>query len=291
LNKLKEIRCNYVGINSPLNWYGGKYYLRKKLIELFPYHHLYAEGCGGAAHVLAGKSYSQIEVYNDKHEGLYLFFKILRDPILKDKLIKQLQLTPYSREEFINASDWETEIDEIEKARKFYIRTMQSVNTVGGWSASLPGDTANNMAGRVSRWLTNIDINIELMSKRLRKVQIENLDILKFIAKYDAPTTFFYLDPPYVSSTRVTTDNYKFEMTVLDHKCLVDILIQIKGKVMLSGYDNSIYDKLEAHGFSKILISDYKKRSSKERLIMKEYVWVNYDLDFLSEKQLSISDL
>ena len=86
---------------SPINWYGGKYYMAKDIIEIFPKHKMYVEGFGGAAHVLFRKEKSELEVYNDLHSGLYLIFKLLREN--NEEFIKRLSLTPYSREEFENS--------------------------------------------------------------------------------------------------------------------------------------------------------------------------------------------
>ena len=116
---------------SPINWYGGKYYMAKDIIEIFPEHKMYVEGFGGAAHVLFRKEKSELEVYNDLHSGLYLFFKLLREN--NEEFIRRLSLTSYSREEFENSKGWMYEEDEIEKARSFYVRTMQSVASNGGW--------------------------------------------------------------------------------------------------------------------------------------------------------------
>ena len=271
---------NRMVYKSPINWYGGKYYMAKNIIEIFPKHKMYVEGFGGAAHILFRKEKSELEVYNDLHSGLYLFFKLLREN--NEEFIRRLSLTPYSREEFENSKQWMYEEDEIEKARKFYVRTMQSVASNGGWCYA-KSKSRRGMCQSVSRWLGNIEENLEGAIERLKEVQVENLDILELIKKYDKEDTLFYLDPPYISDTRKQKKSYDYEMTDEQHKELVDTLIGIKGKVVLSGYDHPIYNKLLDNGWSKVVLGEYAKRSQKtnegELSKGKEFVWVNYELE------------
>ena len=271
---------NRMVYKSPINWYGGKYYMAKDIIEIFPKHKMYVEGFGGAAHVLFRKEKSELEVYNDLHSGLYLFFKLLREN--NEEFIRKLSLTPYSREEFENSKQWMYEDDEIEKARKFYVRTMQSVASNGGWCYA-KSKSRRGMCQSVSRWLGNIEENLEGAIERLKEVQVENLDILELIKKYDKEDTLFYLDPPYISDTRKQKKSYDYEMTDEQHKKLVDTLIGVKGKVVLSGYDHPIYNKLLDNDWSKVVLGEYAKRSQKtnegELSKGKEFVWVNYELE------------
>ena len=269
---------------SPINWYGGKYYMAKDIIELFPKHHMYVEGFGGACHVLFRKERSNMEVYNDLHSGLYLFFKFIRDN--NEEFIRKLTLTPYSREEFENSKDWMFEEDDIEKARKFYVRTMQSVASNGGWCYA-KSKSRRGMCQSVSRWLGNIEENLSGAIERLKEVQIENLDILDLIKKYDKEDTLFYLDPPYVPETRKQKKSYDCEMTREQHIELINTLINIKGKVILSGYDNDIYNKLLDNGWKKAILGEFSKRGQKtnngELTKGKEFVWINYDLEEILE--------
>ena len=270
---------------SPINWYGGKYYMAKDIIEIFPKHKMYVEGFGGAGHVLFRKEKSELEVYNDLHSGLYLFFKLLREN--NEEFIRRLSLTPYSREEFENSKRWMYEDDEIEKARKFYVRTMQSVASNGGWCYA-KSKSRRGMCQSVSRWLGNIEENLSGAIERLKEVQIENLDILDLIKKYDKEDTLFYLDPPYITDTRKQKKSYDCEMTNEQHNKLVDTLINVKGKVILSGYDHEIYNKLLDNGWKKIILGEYSKRSQKanngkELEKGKEFVWINYDLEKLED--------
>ena len=178
------------------------------------------------------------------------------------------------------------EDDEIEKARKFYVRTMQSVASNGGWCYA-KSKSRRGMCQSVSRWLGNIEENLSGAIERLKEVQIENLDILDLIKKYDKEDTLFYLDPPYVPETRKQKKSYDCEMTREQHIELINTLINVKGKVILSGYDNDIYNKLLDNGWKKIILGEFSKRGQKtnngELTKGKEFVWINYDLEKLED--------
>lgn len=267
---------------SPINWFGGKYYMATDIINLFPEHNLYCEVFGGAGHILFKKKSSPIEVYNDLHSGLYLLFKYLRSESLREKLISAIQLTPYSREEFGNSKNWIHETDELEKIRKFYVRTMQAVGANGGWCYA-KSKSRRGMSQAVSRWLGNVDENMVDVVERLREVQIENLDYKDCLSKYDKEDTLFYLDPPYVQETRKMKKGYDHEMSENDHRKLIDVLLHIKGKVVLSGYEHEIYKPLESNGWKKIILGEYAKRSentNKDELSKgQEFVWINYEIN------------
>jgi DNA adenine methylase len=262
---------------SPINWYGGKYYMAKDIIEIFPEHNMYVEGFGGAGHVLFRKERSNLEVYNDLHSGLYLIFKFLREGNME--FIHKLSLTPYSRQEFEDSKSWICEVDEVEKARKFYTRTMQSVASNGGWCYA-KSKSRRGMCQSVSRWLGNIEENLSGAIDRLKEVQIENLDVIELIRKYDKKDTLFYLDPPYITETRKQKKSYDHEMTDAQHEELVEVLLNVKGKVVLSGYDHPIYNKLLENGWEKVVLGEFSKRSQKTNDGKldegKEFVWINY---------------
>lgn len=270
-------------MKSPINWYGGKYYMKDIILKLFPKHKTFVEGFGGAGHIMFAKNPSEIDVYNDINEGLYLFFKLLRDEKTKDKLISAIQLTPYSRQEFYECRDnYEEQVDDIEKARRFYIKTMQSFSSVGqSWSYS-KNTSRRGMSQAVSKFLGNVDDNMLSIIERLRTIQIEKLDIMQLIEKYDSIDTLFYLDPPYVSDTRVSPKVYDKEMPIQKHSELIDVLLHIKGKVILSGYDNEVYNILTDNNWSKINIGNFKNRNGDKdgckTKTKEEFIWINYEI-------------
>ncbi len=271
-----------MNFKSPINWFGGKYYMAKKIVDLFPEHKMYVEVFGGAGHLLFKKEASEIEVYNDIDSGLVSFFRVLRDENKFAKLKQKLDLTPYSREEFYNCRDtWKTEKDEIEKVRKWYTCVMQSFSSnFNTWSHS-KSKSRRGMSQAVSQWLGKIENDLPNAVERLKAVQIENVDYKELIKKYDGADTLFYLDPPYIHETRKMTYEYAHELESSQHKELVEILLHIKGKAILSGYDHEIYNTLLNNGWNKVLLGEYDKRSEKaigeSRSKGQEFVWINYD--------------
>lgn len=202
----------------------------------------------------------------------------------KDRLISAIQLTPYSRQEFYECRDnYDEQVDDIEKARRFYIKTMQSFSSIGqSWSYS-KNTSRRGMSQAVSKFLGNVDDNMLSIIDRLRTIQIEKLDIIQLIEKYDSDDTLFYLDPPYVSDTRVSPKVYDKEMPIQKHNELINTLLHIKGKVILSGYDNEIYNILTDNNWNKINIGDFKNRNGDKdgckTKTKEEFVWINYKID------------
>ena len=121
-------------------------------------------------------------------------------------------------------------------------RQSFSAEIGAGWSHVIK-ESKGGVAGSVQRWLSIIELLPDI-SARLLRVQIECLDFRKFLPKYDSSETLFYHDPPYVPSTR-KAGGYEHEMTEEDHEELVSILLELKGKSILSGYPNPIYQRLE----------------------------------------------
>lgn len=269
---------------SPINWYGGKYYMKNKICDIIKDADakLMVDVFGGSG-IIALNCSNEIIVYNDIHEGLYLLFKILRDENTRQLLIDKIQLTPYSRKEFWDCKlTWKDEKNEIEKARKFYTVTMQSIGSSGiNWSAQKKS-VRRGMSLSVSRWLGNVDKNLVEVIEKLREIQIENLDAIALIKKYDSIDAVFYLDPPYIKSTRKATDIYQYEMSDEQHKILVNTLLTLKGKAILSGYEHEIYEILEESGWHKIFLGEYSKgfQSLAEEPLEKgrEFLWINFNL-------------
>jgi DNA adenine methylase len=68
----------------------------------------------------------------------------------------------------------------------------------------------------------------------LKITDVENMDFQEVIEKYDSPSTYIYLDPPYWK-TENYYNNHDFDSA--DHQRLAEVLNNVQGKFSLSYYD------------------------------------------------------
>lgn len=236
-------------MRSPIKWLGGKGKMASKLMALVPRHHIYVEPFGGGASMLFAKAPSPVEVYNDIDSGLVNFFRVLRDPETFGQLQRMVELTPHSKEEYYTSlREWEATADPVERAYRWFVVARQSFGGHFGasWGYSLT-ESISGMSKDTATWLSAIQLLPEV-SARLLRVQVDNSDWQAVLDRYDGPSTFFYCDPPYVTDTRKGGE-YRHELTDGMHAQLVQRLLSLKGKAMLSGYGHPIYQPLEDAGW------------------------------------------
>lgn len=219
-----------------LRYPGGKWLLADWIVSQFPEHTGYLEPYCGSAAVFFHKEPAEHEIINDLNGDLVNLFRVLRSHSLE--LIDQIHLTPWSREEY-DASYAPCE-DPIERARRFLVRCWQAhgtrLNGKSGWRHRGPssgGKTASLWKQLPDRLMAVID--------RLKDAEIECLPALDIIKAY--PDFLLYVDPPYELSTR-NGAMYSHEMTLKDHRELLETLLQHRGPVVLSGYAHELYDTM-----------------------------------------------
>jgi DNA adenine methylase len=261
---------------APIAWYGGKARLAPRIAELLPHHATYVEAFGGAAAVLFAKTRATLEVYNDIDSGLVTFFRALRDH--PEQLARSLRFTPYSREEFNHCRDtWENTRRDIERARRWYVRMRQAFGCSAsvGWGYERDGSLSGGTRAR--SFASTVD-ELERFAERLRGVQVEHSDWRKILALYDAPSTCFYLDPPYHPDTRARISRnhgYRHELTVSDHDQLLATLPSMAASIVLSGFEHPSYGVLKQHGFERFHFSHHVTASlaPSGRRPVQEVIW------------------
>lgn len=262
-------------LRPPVKWHGGKHYLAGRICDLLPPHDTYVEPFGGAASVLLNKEPSPVEVYNDLDLRITRLFRVLRDQ--GDELLHRLALTPYSEIEYKEAG--EDAADEVEQARRDFVRWRQSHGGRGGNFSFTMHCSRRGMADVVSGYLSSIDENLPCIVERLRSVQIVHRPADEVIRRWDAPDTLFYCDPPYLPETRGVTsrDIYGVEMSEQDHSVLASVLRSCKGKVILSGYPSALYDDLyRGWKFVSFDVANHAA-GAKVKGRKEECLWMNWD--------------
>lgn len=245
---------NALACRRPLvRYHGGKWKLAPWIIRYMPAHRVYVEPFGGGGSVLLRKPRSYAEVYNDLDGEMVNLFRVVREDGLK--LCNLLRLTPFARDEFFEA--WFPHADPIEQARRTLIRSfmgfgsaaitlMRKPSNPGRGALAKTGFRANsNRSGTTPAhdWANYPDA-LEAIVERLQGVVIENRDATKLMAQHDGNETLFYVDPPYVASTRDAGSDYRYEMTNAQHAELARTLHELRGMVMLSGYPSGLYGNL-----------------------------------------------
>jgi DNA adenine methylase len=242
---------------------------------LFPEHRSYVEPFGGGGAVLLYKERSHTEVYNDIDDDIVNLFYVVRDK--GTELSEKLRYTPYARKELELA--FQKTNDPLEKARRLLIRSM-----LGRHPAAINIETRHSSFRTRQPEARKITANvwadfperIRDVCERLRGVIIENKDALSLIKQFDADDTLFYVDLPYMFKTRDKGTDYKYEMTDTDHENLAELLVSVKGKVVLSGYGSEEYEKWYA-GWRRKEYESYADANGSFGRNRTEVLWMNFE--------------
>lgn len=264
---------------KPIRYFGSKGSFYNRLLEYYPpkdSYNMYIEPFGGSytMGLSADLSDKVCEIYNDKEHNVYSLYKVLSNKELFDRFYEMCSLSVYDEytRQMYKTELRRDDIDIIHRAFYFFYVNHTSHNGVGGFSIN--PIIRRGMAKSVSDMLSCIDRLPEL-HQRLSKVIVTNKDGIGLIKKYNTENVFLYLDPPYVQSTR-TSARYDEDMDDETHNSLIDACIGSNAKILISGYDNPLYDRLADNGFIKHQFDVKTISGDKKPKIKVETIWKNY---------------
>lgn len=267
------------------NYFGGKFTWIEYLYRYFPegFTHL-VDLFAGSMVVSINYPGKVIKTANEINSDITNFFEVLRNH--EDDLIRLLLLTPCSLQEYDNCREYSD--DNIEQARRFYVRVRQSFFGLGcqrqnkGWHMAKKKVLVQG-GETVSRWNNAIEKLHEVAEVLRSGFQITNFDYADCIDKIDFPKAFFYCDPPYPVESRGGKSkgkDYKFDFTDDDHRQLAARLHRIEGKTMISGYDCNLMNELYGDWHKAKFPIKRNNISSNivngSGTIMQETIWMNY---------------
>ncbi len=260
-------------MRTVVNWMGGKTRQLNNLLPLFDQieHSIYVESFGGAGTVLLAKNPVKREIYNDLNGLLCNLFRELRKPTTVEIFEELSQKFPYSREfnrelREICIAYYYDNIDECKRLIEQAYLSQYDFNTILAWcffyvqnssyggvflgSYGISGGTRRSMSLSLFQKIANLPY----WSRRFRLVEVEHLNGIDCIQKYDSPNTLHYVDPPY---ERNCSAQYRCHWTKQKTQELVAALKKCRGSVVLSCYDSQSYEGLLETGYQKKDFSAY----------------------------------
>ena len=264
-------------MKAVLKYPGAKNRIADWIGSYIPVHDVYMEPFAGSLAVLFNKPRCHIETVNDLDGEIVNFFRALRD--CPEKLVKKIKLTPFARGEYKAA--FEKTDDSIEKARRYCVRCWQGFGNSQLYQNGFKSGQQSHSPNPAKAWAELPEI-LYAAAERLKGVQIECLPALELISRYDTPDVFIYADPPYLQGMR-KNNLYKHEMKDSEHEELLKVLEKHPGKILISGYDNDLYNSYLS-GWRK----EYKRTNAECGIARTEILWMNYEHP---GKQLTFEDI
>src|SRR5690606_10777296 len=123
-------------------------------------------------------------------------FRVLRAPAEAARLVRELRLTPFARDEFYAA--YEPCEDPVERARRLIVRSFMGHGSDGASGQYRTGFRANsNRSGSTPAvdWI-NLPDSIDLAVARLAGVVIEDRPAIDVMRAHDSRETLHLVDPP-----------------------------------------------------------------------------------------------
>lgn len=250
--------------SAALRYPGSKWSIAQTIVGQFGHHYHYVEPYFGSGAVFFTKAVSPHELINDLNSLVVNFFRVLRDRT--DDFLFALETTPWSRDEY-DRSHVITG-DALEDARRFVTRIWQAhasdLAKKTGWKNRGSKQPARGMSVRWQR----VPVELAEMAVRLKDAEIENRPAVEVMRRFATKDTLIYADPPYLMETR-TQKMYAHEMTFDEHVEMLDVLVSHPGPVVISGYENALYNRY-LRGWDKLIVKPPKVEKQAERL---EVLW------------------
>lgn len=260
-------------MNTLLKYPGSKWRIADWIISHFPEHKVYCEPFFGSGAVFFNKEPAYIETINDIDSNIVNLFRVCREH--PDELARLIEMTPFARDEFREC--YERTDDPIEQARRTIVRYHQSFGTSNSSRGSWKNVQTYGGPRCATMWNYLPQAILECV-ERLKEAQIENIDAIEIIRRYNDESTLIYCDPPYLKELR-KKNIYAHEMSDKQHIELLKEIKASRSKIIISGYDNELYNH-ELEGWS----TDVIQTTAQMGLHRTEKIWANFEF----VKQLTI---
>jgi DNA adenine methylase len=255
---------------------GSKWRMAKRYNRLYPPHKHFVDVFGGTGAVIARKPKSRYETYNDRDKAVYNVFSVIQDEAQRLELIRLLENTPNSVEQYAVCKRIALDPAESDARRAWAFLVRGAVGFSGH---PLIANSWTSIHKQRRRLLTLPDIVLG-WRERFRWVALENRPWQEMLDRYDSPSTFFFCDPSYLPETlRCPVDHYYVHtLSREEHIELIERLRTIQGYALLCGYNHPAYTTRLFH-WRKVSFQARSCMGATKREKRQEQVWMNYEDD------------
>lgn len=206
--------------------------LLKYLLPLIPKHVCYCEPFAGGLALLLAKERSDLEVVNDLNRDLVHLYRNVQYHLAA--LLDEVEWVLNSRK---NLEDFIAQpgLTEIQRAARWLVRNKISF---AGKMTSFGVCRTGGGGGSASR--AGIGEALKAFNVRMDRVMVENVSYERCLKLYDAPTTFFFIDPPYLNSDPSMYEGWSQEQVTQ----LRERIGALKGQWLLTLDDSTFNRKL-----------------------------------------------
>ncbi len=164
----------------------GKRHLAKRIVAAIPRHRVYVEPFAGGAQVFWAKEPSEVEVLADRDPDIAFAFRFVKG--LTPKKLERLRRKSWVGDAERFRKLYESKPgDDVERFYRFAYLAHFSFNKLRR------GTMPDKHVGVEARFIERL----EKFAPRLRSVVVRCADYEDVVDEFDAPDTFFFLDPPY----------------------------------------------------------------------------------------------
>jgi len=224
-------------IKPPFNRQGNKLPILKNIIPLVPPHTTYVELFAGSAVLFFNLPKAKKNVLNDLDEDVYDRLRLLKKAPLDPSLYKQNLNTLTSITQFYHhhtQDDADILYEPKEIADEILYQKIKSSN--GYMGVPVVNDKIYNKTNPL-----NILKKLDYYKCMMKDVIVTNKDYETIVNKYDSPTTFFFIDPPYENTIK---NHFYSSKETFDYDRLNNVLKNIKGKFLMTINDSKNIRKI-----------------------------------------------
>lgn len=130
-------------------------------------------------------------------------------------------------------------------------------------------------AGEINSWKTFVWQHVPRIAVQCRRWVITSVDALVFFINLNS-NAFAYLDPPYLKETRTAANVYDYEMTIEQHREMLDACAASNARIAISSYENELYNAMLPGWTRHVFVLPNHSGQNRVKQKRREVLYTNY---------------